>query len=60
MSRPSQAPTWPPGEGIGEMIRTGRLVARETVLEGGVDAFPEALTGLFAGVNTGKLVLKVA
>lgn len=46
-------------KGIGEMIRTGRLVARETVLEGGMDAFPQALTGLFEGINTGKLVLKV-
>lgn len=44
---------------IGELISAGRLVARETVLEGGVEAFPDALRGLFRGVNTGKLVLKV-
>lgn len=42
---------------IGDLIRDGRLVARETVLEGGVERFPEALRGLFEGVNTGKLVL---
>ncbi|GAA3609511.1 NADP-dependent oxidoreductase [Marihabitans asiaticum] len=42
---------------IGSMIRDGSLVARETVLDGGVRAFPEALRGLFDGVNTGKLVL---
>jgi len=45
--------------GIGELIRSGRLVARETVLDGGVEAFPDALLGLFRGVNTGKLVLAV-
>jgi NADPH-dependent curcumin reductase CurA/acyl dehydratase len=46
-------------EGISEMVRTGRLLARETVVSGGVRAFPEALLGLFRGINTGKLVLKV-
>jgi hypothetical protein len=34
-------------------------VARETVLDGGVKAFPDALLGLFKGINTGKLVLAV-
>jgi hypothetical protein len=37
----------------------GRLVSQETVVSGGVRAFPEALRGLFAGQNTGKLVLEV-
>lgn len=46
-------------EKIGEHISNGTLTARETVLEGGVTAFNEALQGLFKGVNTGKLVLKV-
>ena len=46
-------------EGIGEMIRSGRLHARETIVPGGVPAFPEALLGIFRGINTGKLVLKV-
>jgi len=41
------------------MIRTSRLLARETVISGGVRAFPQALLGLFRGINTGKLVLKV-
>jgi len=44
---------------ISRMIAEGSLVARETVLDGGVQAFPEALLGLFHGVNTGKLVLAV-
>lgn len=46
-------------EGIKELIGSGRLVARETVVEGGVEAFPQALLGLFDGMNTGKLVLAV-
>ncbi len=38
-------------------MREGRLVSREHVLEGSVAAFPDALLKLFAGENTGKLVL---
>jgi NADPH-dependent curcumin reductase CurA len=38
-------------------LREGRLVCREHVIEGGVDAFPDTLLKLFAGENTGKLVL---
>jgi hypothetical protein len=44
---------------IAGWMREGRLVSREDVLEGGVSAFPDALLKLFAGENTGKLVLRV-
>lgn len=44
---------------MSKMIADGTLTPRETVLEGGVEAFPEALLGLFRGVNTGKLLLKL-
>jgi hypothetical protein len=37
--------------------RDGRLIAREHVVEGGIDAFPDTLLKLFSGENTGKLVL---
>ncbi len=40
-------------------LRDGSLISREEVVEGGVEAFPEALLRLFAGENTGKLVLHV-
>jgi NADPH-dependent curcumin reductase CurA len=30
------------------------------VVEGGIEAFPQALSMLFAGENLGKLVLRVA
>jgi leucine-zipper of insertion element IS481 len=40
-------------------LHDGRLVSSEHVVQGGVRAFPETLLKLFAGVNTGKLVLAV-
>jgi NADPH-dependent curcumin reductase len=49
-------------EAIAELagwIRDGRLVSREHIVDGGVRAFPDALLKLFAGENTGKLVLAV-
>ena len=44
---------------IAGWMREGRLISREDILDGGVSAFPEALLKLFAGENTGKLVLRV-
>jgi NADPH-dependent curcumin reductase CurA len=41
-------------------LRTGELISREQIMEGGVRAFPDALTQLFAGTNVGKLILAVA
>jgi NADPH-dependent curcumin reductase CurA len=41
-------------------LRTGELISREQIMEGGVRAFPDALTQLFAGANVGKLILAVA
>jgi NADPH-dependent curcumin reductase len=37
----------------------GRLISREEVVDGGVEAFTETLLRLFSGENTGKLVLRV-
>jgi len=39
-------------------LADGTLQSRETVVEGGVRAFPTTLLRLFAGDNVGKLVLK--
>ena len=50
------------GEAAREMagwMAEGRLKGREDIVEGGIDAFPEALLKLFKGENFGKLVLKV-
>jgi NADPH-dependent curcumin reductase CurA len=51
------------GEAASEIagwLADGRLISREDVLEGGVQTFPDALLKLFAGENTGKLVMHVA
>jgi NADPH-dependent curcumin reductase CurA len=40
-------------------LKDGKLVSREHVVHGGVDAFPETLLMLFDGVNTGKLVIEL-
>jgi NADPH-dependent curcumin reductase CurA len=44
---------------IARWMNEGRLVSREDVVTGGVQAFPDALLKLFAGENIGKLVLRV-
>jgi NADPH-dependent curcumin reductase CurA len=44
---------------IGGWLADGSMVAQEHVVEGGVDAFPQALVKLFTGENTGKLVLRL-
>ncbi len=44
---------------IAGWMQEGRLVSREDVVDGGVDAFPDALLKLFAGENIGKLVLRI-
>jgi hypothetical protein len=45
---------------IASWMAEGRLISREDVVEGGVEAFPQALLRLFSGENVGKLVLRVA
>jgi len=42
---------------MAQWIKEGKLAAREDVVTGGVDAFPETLLRLFKGENFGKLVL---
>jgi len=47
-------------EAIAELagwLAQGKLVSREYIVEGGVQAFPDALLKLFEGENTGKLVI---
>ena len=47
-------------EAIAELagwLAEGKLVSREYIVEGGVEAFPDALLKLFEGENTGKLVI---
>ena len=44
---------------LGNWLAEGKLVMREDVREGGVDAFPDVLNLLYTSGNNGKLVLKV-
>lgn len=49
-------------EAMTQLVRwlaEGKIVSREHVFGGGVSAFPETLLKLFAGENTGKMVLEV-
>jgi NADPH-dependent curcumin reductase len=39
--------------------RAGRIVSKETVVQGSVQDFPETLLMLFEGGNTGKLILAI-
>jgi NADPH-dependent curcumin reductase len=43
---------------IAGWLADGSLIAREEVITGGVQAFPDTLMRLFSGGNTGKLVLR--
>jgi NADPH-dependent curcumin reductase len=47
------------GREMAQWIAQGKLKAKEDIVGGGIDAFPEALLRLFKGENTGKLVLEV-
>ncbi|MGD0981684.1 MAG: NADP-dependent oxidoreductase [Solirubrobacteraceae bacterium] len=40
-------------------IGEGRLVVREQIVKGGIEQFPDTLLSLFAGENTGKLLLEL-
>ena len=43
---------------LGQWLKEGKLQYKETIKEG-FDAIPEAFLGLFAGENTGKMIVKV-
>jgi NADPH-dependent curcumin reductase len=44
---------------LAQWLREGQLVAREHVVHGSVGDFPDVLLMLFAGQNTGKLILAI-
>ena len=46
-------------EEVGALVRDGRVQFRETVVEGGVEAAPQAFIDLLRGANTGKMVVKL-
>lgn len=46
-------------EQLARWIDDGRLIVREQIVKGGVEHFHDALLALFAGENTGKLLLEL-
>jgi len=44
---------------LAQWLRDGHLVAREHIVHGSVGDFPDVLLMLFAGENTGKLILAI-
>jgi NADPH-dependent curcumin reductase CurA len=44
---------------LAQWLKEGRLKSREDIVKG-FETFPETLLKLFAGENTGKLILEVA
>lgn len=47
------------GAALGGWLAEGRLISKEHIVGGGVEAFPRTLLDIFAGANTGKLVLAI-
>lgn len=45
---------------LADWVKSGELIAPETIVSGSVTDFPEVFLQLFRGENTGKLVLQIA
>ena len=47
-------------EEVAPLLRDGRITARETVVDGGIEAAPQAFIDLLRGANTGKMLVRLA
>jgi NADPH-dependent curcumin reductase CurA len=45
---------------VGAWLRDGKVKFRETIVDGGVEAAPQAFIDLLRGANTGKMVVRLA
>jgi NADPH-dependent curcumin reductase CurA len=45
---------------VAPLLRDGRIVARETIVDGGIEAAPQAFMNLLRGANTGKMLVRLA
>lgn len=45
---------------LGSWLAEGKLKRKEHIVSGGLEAAPQALIDLYAGVNTGKMMVEVA
>jgi len=43
---------------VGPWVRDGSLITEETIVDGGVDAAPQAFIDLMRGANTGKMLVR--
>jgi NADPH-dependent curcumin reductase CurA len=44
---------------VGAWVRDGRVTFRETIVDGGIEAAPQAFIDLLRGANTGKMVVRL-
>jgi NADPH-dependent curcumin reductase CurA len=47
-------------EEVAPLLRDGRITARETIVDGGIEAAPQAFIDLLRGANTGKMLVRLA
>jgi NADPH-dependent curcumin reductase CurA len=45
---------------VAPLLREGRIKARETIVDGGIEAAPQAFIDLLHGANTGKMLVRLA
>ena len=45
---------------LSSWLSQGKLKRKETIVKGGIEALPQGLVDLFAGKNTGKMMVEVA
>jgi NADPH-dependent curcumin reductase CurA len=45
---------------VAPLLRDGRIVARETIVEGGIEAAPQAFMDMLRGANMGKMLVRLA
>lgn len=45
---------------LAQWLQEGKIKRREYIVKGGLEAAPQALLDLFAGANTGKMIVEVA
>jgi NADPH-dependent curcumin reductase CurA len=45
---------------VGGLLREGRLHARETIVDGGIEQAPQAFIDLLRGANTGKMLVRLS
>lgn len=45
---------------LGKWLAEGKIKRKEHIIKGGLEAAPQGLVSLYAGANTGKMMVEVA